>query len=224
MPTGRPVNQGNRMKINIDPAVGAIPLTALYRTLGATLRLRLVGEERLFDVWKSGRLTVLSCWHNELFAFPLLKKLAPADWIGIVSASKDGEWLAQVIKRLGVETARGSSSRGGVRALMGAVREMKRRRLQGFVTVDGPRGPRHEPKDGVFLMAQKADALVVPVRCRFSRRYVFEKAWDRFELPYPFSTCTFLFGEPYEVSREKFTRETLDTEKRRLKEKMDALG
>lgn len=212
------------MKINVKPATAALPLTAVYRAISATLRIRLHNTEPMYAAWEQGQPLVLACWHNKLFSFPMLGRHIPQQWVSIVSASKDGEFLAQVLERLGIKASRGSSSRGGVRALMGAVRIMKKEGRQGFVTVDGPRGPRHEPKEGIFLMAQRAGALIVPAHVTYSHKYVFEKAWDKFELPYPFSSCDFHFGTPYQLQAEKLTADALSAEKARLKEKLNALG
>jgi hypothetical protein len=200
-------------------------LTALYRLLLGTLRIRVENSEALREPWAAGRPTVVACWHNELFCFPALRE--DTHWVAIVSASKDGEILARVLERLGIGTARGSSSRRGLAALRQAVRAMREGggRVNGFVTVDGPRGPRHEVKDGVLLLAAKAGAVLVPARVRCSRAFVFRKAWDRFELPLPFSTCRVIFGEPYAVSADGALRgQALADAARDLEARLHALG
>ena len=212
------------MRIPIPLNVVSGCLSVLYRLLRLTLRLEIEGEERIFDALDEGRLVVLAGWHNELFCMPYMYRMTPGHrWVAIVSASKDGEVLAGVLNGLGIATARGSSSRSGVRALMGAVRMMKKERMMGVVTVDGPRGPRHEVKDGVLFMAAKANALVVPVRARCSRRYVFEKAWDKFELPLPTARCRIVFGEPYALESTALDADSLARERARLTDRLNGL-
>ena len=213
------------MKIPVPLSVVSRCLGVAYRLLRLTLRLEIEGRERLFDALEQGRLVVLAGWHNELFCMPYMYRMTPGHkWVAIVSASKDGEVLAGVLNGLGIATARGSSSRSGVRALMGAVRMMKKQRMLGFVTVDGPRGPRHEVKDGVLFMAAKADALVVPVRARSSRRFVFAKAWDKFELPLPTARCRIVFGEPYALESASLDADSLARERARLTDRLNALS
>lgn len=213
------------MKIKIPPSIVSAVLYLVYRLMRLTLRIEPRGHEAVQEALAQGRLVVLAIWHNELFCLPHLKHLTPDNsWVSIVSASKDGEILAGVLNRMGVHTARGSSSRAGVRALMGAVRLMKKERRLGAVTVDGPRGPRHEVKDGALFLAAKADALVVPVRVSCSRKYVFHKAWDKFELPLPFSRCRVCLGEPYALGADKLDADSMAQERDILCKKMQALG
>lgn len=213
------------MKIKISPARAAAGMLFLVRLVGRTLRIELSGLDVLHDAVRQGNLLVYAFWHGEMFCMPMLAdRLPDPRWIAIVSASKDGEVVAQVLARLGVESARGSSSREGVRALMSAVRRMKKDRLHGLVSVDGPRGPRHQAKDGALFLAAKSGALLAPVRVSYSRSYAFKKAWDRFEIPLPFSRCRISFGAPYAPEADKLTPEVLERERRRLEEKLHALG
>ncbi|WP_461209595.1 lysophospholipid acyltransferase family protein [Desulfocurvus sp. DL9XJH121] len=213
------------MRIPFPSSLASACLTALYRLLRPTLRIEVRGEDGLRAAAADGGLAVLACWHNELFCMPSLQWVLPGRrWVSIVSASADGEVLAGVLNRLDIATSRGSSSRQGVRALMGAVRIMKREGRLGFVTVDGPRGPRHQVKDGVLFLAAKAGAHLVPVRVSCSRKFVFQKAWDKFELPLPFSRCRVTFGAPYALGPGKLTHEALARERAILEEKLHGLG
>jgi hypothetical protein len=211
------------MKIPLNPEVVSLPLSWLYRLWTATIRVHAENMEPLQDIWEREGSIVLACWHNELFIFPKLRARTRSRWVGIVSLSKDGTIATRMLNHLGVDICQGSSSRGGVRALMGACRMVRKQGRQGFITVDGPRGPRHEVKDGVFYLAQKARSPIVPARVVPSRAKVFDRSWDKFILPLPFSSCRIIFGEPYHVSEAKLTDEVLAEERRKLKEKLDAL-
>lgn len=211
------------MKITLSPGLVSLVVAAVYRLLMCTVRVRMEGDGSVRKLWDEGQPVVLALWHNELFCLPSLR--TGSRWVAIVSASKDGEYLARILNRLDIDTARGSSSRQGLAALMQAVRVMRAGggRVNGVVTVDGPRGPRHVAKDGAVFLAQKAGARLVPARTVYSRKWVFEKAWDRFELPKPFSTARVVFGEPYAVPEGRLRGEALRKEVRRLEERLHAL-
>ncbi|SKA71212.1 lysophospholipid acyltransferase family protein [Desulfobaculum bizertense] len=210
------------MKLKVNPVLLSYPMSWVYRLWCLTIRFTLENVAPLEREWAQGNLLTVGCWHNELFAFPANQM--GKKWAGIASLSEDGAIAAGLVNRVGIATARGSSSRGGVRALMGACRLMKKEHRNGFVTVDGPRGPRHKVKEGVIFLAQKSRTKLVPVRIFPSRSYVFEKAWDKFILPHPFSSCRIVFGEPYEVTTEKLRGEVLAAEIQKFEDKMNALG
>lgn len=142
-------------------------------------------------------------WHDELF--PLMRVKRQLDIVTVVSPSYDGELLTRVLNKLGLRTVRGSSSRGGVGALLGAAKMMDKDNIHACVTVDGPRGPRHKAKTGALFLAHHADAHVMPVRIIMKKSFCFG-SWDRFQLPLPFSRVLVRFGEPWKVTDEK-TRE-----------------
>lgn len=127
------------------------------------------------------------------------------------------------MERLGQTTVRGSSSRGGVKAFIQAKRIMDRENRMAVFAVDGPKGPRHVPKDGAIFLAQRAGAMVVPIRAFTKRKKVFDKAWDRFQLPYPFAECELVVGEPYKVTEDKLNSDTMTMERDRLKARLESL-
>jgi len=212
------------MALKLPPALMSLAgaLVALvFRCWTLTLRYEHHGMQAVHDAKGDGRY-VFAIWHDELFAMTAQCKLYPM--VTIVSQSSDGEILAQVLKRLGMVCARGSSSRGGLKALVGAVREMRDNGREAVITVDGPRGPRHVVKEGVIYLAHKTGARLVPVRAFMSRAHVFEKAWDRFQLPWPFSRVRYEWGEPFAVTGDTLDADALKRETQRLKERLDALG
>lgn len=164
-------------------------LVPLVRLWSASLRYRLVCPER-FQAARSGGALVAALWHDELFPFIALH--GRDGMTCVVSQSWDGELLSRVLEAFGFATARGSSSRGGVRAL----RESLRRGGAGVVlTVDGPRGPRHVAKAGAGFVARALGAPVLPVRAFMAPVKTFA-SWDRFQLPLPFARCAIVYGEP----------------------------
>jgi lysophospholipid acyltransferase (LPLAT)-like uncharacterized protein len=214
-----------KMKIPIDP-VRFAPVTAgLFKAWIGSMRFDV--DRRLAEVLamhRAGQPLVIALWHDELFSIAGYGCVNVQGLMGIVSSSKDGQFVAGVMESLGQTTVRGSSSRGGVRALLQAKRVMDRENRMAVFAVDGPLGPRHEPKDGVVFLAQHAGALIVPIRAFPARAKVFSSAWDRFQLPYPFSRCRLVVGAPYKVSEDKLDVGVLAVERRRLKDRLDTLA
>ncbi len=209
------------MKIQLSPL--AAPTAWLYRLWFASLRRSQHNFGLLVERNHQKKPNVLAVWHDELFPVLGLRITGKLQMAAIVSQSKDGEYLAEVMARLGYHLARGSSSRGGVRALLQAGRIMRNEGFSTCLTVDGPRGPRHEVKDGIFFLAHAADAPIIPIRTIMTRRKVFGKAWDKFQLPLPFSRVHTIFGEPYYLESPELTPECLAFERERLKNKLNDL-
>ncbi|WP_285904921.1 lysophospholipid acyltransferase family protein [Pseudodesulfovibrio pelocollis] len=213
------------MKISIDPGKLAPVLAAIYRAWVATLRFETHGSlDEILKRRQDRKPLVLALWHGEIFPVTGFGHTISSDLVTFVSQSRDGEVIARIIERLGHVTVRGSSSRGGVKALLQAVRIMAEQHRMGVFTVDGPRGPRHKPKGGVIYLAQKAGAAIVPLRAYPERAKVFTKSWDHFVLPMPFSRCPVYVGKPMEVTDEKLTETVLARELERLEQRMLALG
>ncbi len=113
----------------------------------------------------------------------------------MISTSKDGELMDFVIRRLGGATSRGSSTRGGIGALKGLVRLVKSG-YRASMAVDGPKGPLHKVKPGIFELSRLAHAKMVPMGAACSRPFVFKKSWNQAQLPLPFSQVVVWFSEP----------------------------
>jgi lysophospholipid acyltransferase (LPLAT)-like uncharacterized protein len=141
-----------------------------------------------------GRPRALAFWHGQQFA--LLSWARTQRMAALVSRSRDGELVAAALARLGIRSARGSSSRGGAAGLRGVVR-MLRQGMAAAFAVDGPRGPaRVVHGDGVMAAARLAGGVVVPMAAACARCHVFARAWDRFELPLPFTRVAVALGAP----------------------------
>ncbi len=134
----------------------------------------------------------------------------------VISEHFDGSLIAKSISYFGFETIRGSTSRGAIRALVGAISALK----SGYdvaVTPDGPRGPRRELSDGVVMMAQKSGAKVVVLGTKTSRYWQLS-SWDKFKIAKPFGTIDFYASEPIDLSGV-----SLDDAKRVVKEQLDQI-
>jgi lysophospholipid acyltransferase (LPLAT)-like uncharacterized protein len=110
----------------------------------------------------------------------------------MVSASRDGEYIARVAHLLNFETVRGSSNRFGVRALKGMVDQVKQGKNAGIVA-DGSQGPPLQVQPGAILLAAKSGAPLMPIVWAVKRYKAFH-SWDRTILPWPFSPMVLEYG------------------------------
>ncbi len=206
--------------MRIPPSVIAAPLYGIVKLFYATLRFSDEGRDRIEALAADRRPMVFALWHDELF--PLAHVRGNIDITALVSQSRDGEILARFLEMTGAQTARGSSSRGGVKALLKVSRAMRTRGGSCAITVDGPRGPRHKVKEGAIFMAAKAGAHVVPMRVFMPRGYRFA-SWDRFQVPYPFSRVHTIFDEPYLLPDEELDNAFLARQSALLEERLNTI-
>lgn len=212
------------MKIKLDPVKLSGIVAFLVKWWAKSIRYDVSpGLRDVFDRRDQGERFILALWHEELFQSIAYGCVYSPNLVGVVSPSKDGEFIASTIERFGHSTVRGSSSRGGMKALLQLKRIMEKEASIGVFAVDGPRGPRREPKDGVIFLAHRAKAKIVPIRAVCSRKKVFQKAWDKFQLPYPFTRCELVTGEPYLVEADELTPDVLEREREKLKEILNGL-
>jgi lysophospholipid acyltransferase (LPLAT)-like uncharacterized protein len=163
---------------------------AVIRVLAATWRYRVENDQELHAARSAGRRVIFIPWHGELL--PLIWHHRSQNIALVVSEHRDGEIIARIAETLGYATVRGSSSRGGSRALIGLMRELEAGR-DAAVTPDGPRGPAHVFAPGAAIAAQRTGALLVPIRAAASRAWRL-KSWDRFLIPKPFARVTVRYG------------------------------
>lgn len=162
------------------------PFGLLIRAWGATLRFELSPEaERLLR--KIDEPVAFVLWHNRLFlaseVFRRYRQRKPV--YGLVSASRDGAWLAAVFSLAGIRCVRGSSSKLGREAVTALV-EVVRAGNDIGITPDGPRGPRYDFKAGALIVARRAHAPLLLLGGVYESAWQL-KSWDRFYLPKPFS-------------------------------------
>jgi lysophospholipid acyltransferase (LPLAT)-like uncharacterized protein len=170
----------------------------LVRLISRTYRYRLVDADNERGVLSAYGTVVYASWHQRFF--PGIAFFATRKPIAImISQSRDGEMIARVVDILGWRSVRGSSSRGGMRALK-EMRVLTRRGYRIGHIVDGPQGPFGVVKPGLLTIAQFAGAPVVPVITSAQRCWVFN-SWDRFMVPKPFSNVLIRFGPPIPVPR-----------------------
>lgn len=171
-------------------------LAAKFVVLWASqLQIERIGWEHVGNLERSNRPVIYVVWHgSQLVPLACFRKRGITI---MTSLSLDGEIQTCSLQCLGYRTVRGSSSRGGARALLAMVRAL-RDGHQVSMTVDGPRGPYHQVKPGAVMLAQKAQALVVPVSVGYRYHHALTN-WDRFEIPLPFSRACLVCGAPFVI-------------------------
>ncbi|MBI2679108.1 MAG: lysophospholipid acyltransferase family protein [Candidatus Koribacter versatilis] len=154
----------------------------ILRLIGITLRVTVSIEEGgppSFYVPAA----VYSFWH---------RCILPATWqyrgrdIGVMtSQSEDGEYIARTIDKFGFLPVRGSSSRGGARALL-EMRQLVEAGHTVAFTIDGPRGPKYLAKPGPVLLAKSTQKPMLAFHFAVDRAWVLN-TWDEFIIPKPFA-------------------------------------
>ncbi len=168
---------------------------ALLRAWGRTLRFEMDAETRE-RLARADEPVALVLWHNRLFIsaeyFRRFRTRRPV--AALVSASKDGAWLAAFYRLIGIEPVRGSSSNHGREAARILIEKMR----EGFdlgITPDGPRGPLHTVEPGVLVVTRRVGAPLVLLGIEYTRAWRL-RSWDRFYVPWPFTRvrwrCTVL--------------------------------
>ena len=183
--------------------LAAVVAAALYGLCRKTWRLRWhdagPGPETQGHV-------ILCVWHNRLpAALASYNDFARARWpsqglAAMISASRDGSFVASIAQRFGVQPIRGSSSRRGAQALLEATTWMERR-YNVVMTPDGPRPPVYQIQKGIIDLAKLTGCPIIPVS-NFTRWKIRLGSWDRFKIPLPFARIECYYGDPIRVPRD----------------------
>ncbi len=175
-------------------------LFCFYSLLKLTWRIRVIESASFQKALSENRPMVLAHWHgDELGIIHLLRRYRAAV---MTSTSKDGELMDRIVHMFGSKTSRGSSTRGGASALKGILR-LARDGWRPSVAVDGPKGPLHKVKPGVFEISKLIGGEIFPLVVACDRKYIFEKAWNKTFLPLPFARVIVVWGDGLPaVSRE----------------------
>jgi len=166
------------------------------RVLGNSWRISVVDEHHVTRARSLSRNLLFVFWHGRML--PLSYAYRELAIHVLASEHQDGELMGQVIRRLGFGHVRGSSTRGGFRAVRAMVAKVR----EGYdlgITVDGPRGPRYEVKPGPAEIAKLSGAAIAPVTTGSRDHWVFS-SWDAFEMPKFFTDVQVRFGKPVIVS------------------------
>jgi lysophospholipid acyltransferase (LPLAT)-like uncharacterized protein len=143
---------------------------------------------------------ILAMWHGDLlmqaFNYRVLKPHGEVKVI--VSEHRDGETIRKVVSYLGVGGLQGSSTRGGAKALIGAIKAIKKG-TDVAITPDGPQGPIYSIADGIVLLAQKTNSKIICCASKPTKYWEFN-SWDKFKVPKPFGKIDFYTSEAIDIS------------------------
>jgi len=181
--------------------VGWLIATAL-RLVYLTLRVRWIDPHDVVGAHARGQRVVWATWHDGIVLLPLMVvRVCPALRPRVaLSWHRDGEIAAQAVRRFGVAVTRGSAALGWVGAMRGLL--AANARGEDLVVVpDGPRGPRHEAKEGVVQLARatRLPVVAIGIAAAPSRRL---RSWDRLQVPRPFARVTLVHGAPIPIGRD----------------------
>lgn len=191
---GAPRRRLSSRRIAAAAAIAAVGKPVVAALCG-TIRWTVEGLRHYDAVQAAGRQPVMAFWHG---------RIVHATWffrrrgiVVMISENFDGEWIGRLIERFGYRTARGSTSRGGARALA----RMRRLALEGAPTgfaVDGPRGPARSVQPGAVWLARLTGNPMLPFHAEADRFWT-ARSWDGTQVPKPFARAAMVVGEPIAV-------------------------
>jgi len=175
----------------VVPFIGSLLIRLLY----LTNKKKFHAPESIGD-----KPIIMACWHGELlmipYAYTTFRKTPHVKLL--ISEHFDGNLIAKTLNFFKFDTIRGSSTRGGAKALIQSIKELKNGYDLG-ITPDGPKGPRHEVSNGIIVMAQKAKANIVLVEIKPSSYWQLG-SWDKFVIPKPFGTISYYISDLIDIS------------------------
>lgn len=165
------------------------------KTLARTWRFRVINAGALDSLRSAKRAFIFSLWHGQLL--PLLWHHREEGVVLLISEHKDGEMVARAAESLGYLLVRGSTTRGGDRALISVIRELQAGH-EVAITPDGPKGPARKYAPGALIAAQRSGAMILPVVAVADKAWRL-RSWDQFMIPKPFARVTVAYGDPAAV-------------------------
>ena len=181
--------------------------------LGWTTRIYWFKTNEFLELEKQGKNYIYCIWHNQqLF---LLYPYRGQKIAALISQSKDGEYIARVLPRFGMKAVRGSSTRGGARALIELMHAVK----EGYhpmLTPDGPKGPIYQVHPGTLYLALKTGLPIIPVGTALSHKFTVN-SWDKMRIPLPFGKTALTYGKAFYITSET----DLAAAKEELKHELD---
>ena len=174
--------------------------TLLYyvlRIISSTLKIEITNKYEI-DMQKPH---IYWFCHSKLFITPIFfkdveKKLAMS------SPTKDGELISVPLEKMGYILVRGSSDKKSISSTISLLKYLKKGYSIG-TPLDGPKGPKEEPKKGLLYLSQNTSVPLVLVGISYSKKWILKKTWDKFEIPKPFSKVKIFLGEPILINEEE---------------------
>ena len=163
------------------------------------MRTEIIDDSRTLQTKDPPAIGIL--WHNRLLFFPtMIPRWEREHTMAVISASRDGEYIADLCHYLGVESVRGSTKRGAVKVQLGANRVVQSGKYVCY-TPDGPRGPKYHMSPGPIRMASETGIRIVPMAVNYSSYWEL-KSWDNFQIPKPWAKLTLIIGNELRIPRD----------------------
>ncbi|MEJ7623915.1 MAG: lysophospholipid acyltransferase family protein [Pyrinomonadaceae bacterium] len=186
------------LKQRLSIRLADLAFFAAIKLVGLTVRFKVEGIEHLDAIRSSGKVPIYTFWHDRIFLSTYFFRNRGI--VVMTSRSFDGEYIARFIQRFGYGSIRGSSSRGGSRALVQMIKAQRGGLPMGF-SVDGPRGPKYVAQPGPVMLAKKTGNPMLPFIAE-PKSFWSAKSWDQLHIPKPFTTATIHIGPPIYVSAD----------------------
>jgi hypothetical protein len=181
-----------KLGYRLSMALAPYAYKLISKLLFPSCRIEVRGRENIEKLSRDGQPFIAAFWHHGLFYITALDCSLP--WVGMVSASGDGEYISKILESIGFETVRGSRNKRGIAALKGLIAAVLRGKNAAIVA-DGSQGPALVAQAGAVLLASKTGAPIVPFGWG-ADRYITFKSWDRTVLPKPFARVVVKIGAP----------------------------
>jgi lysophospholipid acyltransferase (LPLAT)-like uncharacterized protein len=176
----------DRLLLQLVPPLGA----SLIRVIEKSMVIERVDEPHWEKEYPEKEGVIFAFWHNRLLLIPYASRGRKG--VALISRHRDGELISRTVPRFGLESVRGSTTRGGREALR-RLPDLLRAGYDVGITPDGPTGPPYKVQPGAVQLARLSGRPVIPVIFASSRPRVFN-SWDRFQVPRLFSKGVFLWG------------------------------
>ena len=192
--------------------------SVLILLLGKSLKIEWVGDENLKEIRQRNGKVLYAFWHGRMLILAYTHRGQKNQVLS--SRHRDGQTSARIIQRLGFGTVWGSTTHGGVEALL----KMANKVREGYdiaITPDGPKGPAFKVQPGAVFVARKSGVPIIPITNSARRKWTL-KSWDGFIIPQPFSRAVVFIGKPIYVPAE-LSKEELDSKSKELEESLNLL-
>jgi len=198
---------------------GLIPCAHyLIRAYFFLIKVRAVNEDMALQHLKNGGKMIAAIWHQRIMiALGYARRFGGYEPSVMISRSRDGDMIADVYSCFNFRPVRGSSSRGGKKALAAMIEDLVQNQMAVHV-LDGPRGPKGVIKPGLIVMAQLSRVPIFPFYISVNRAWVLN-SWDRTLIPKPFSTITVRWDEPIYVP-EQLDDTTFESTRKQIEQHM----
>lgn len=191
----------------------------ITKLLRLTIRIEKVGEEIVEQFYNSNKNYIYAFWHGQLLMMPFSSFRKNRIYV-MISESKDGEIIAQVLKWFKAKVVRGSTSHGGLNAMKNMIRKIQEGN-DAAITPDGPRGPGYKAQPGIIALAKLSETPIIPLAFGCKNKWCLN-SWDRFLIPKPFTKGVFIWGDPIYVPSET-SKEDMRKKLNELEEKLNEL-